>query len=267
MVRRLKNVVIFALAVCFLVGFGREVWRASNISHVPINQSSAAKQENKTNDATQKESTEQAIARYNWWLTIFTGVLAVATLGLVVATAGLYFAGRRQLQFIQAEFVTTQRPRLIARHVLLAADASPIDTIVMLGHDADATGGLSVVNIGGSDAKIVRGVYRIYFTKNSLPARPPLDHRPHELFAAETIIKRGESKVVEIWGKVDLGPPDSTGLRDIRQFENEGWRVYVMGEISYRDDGGAYHYMGFCRRRMRTGRFRPVKSPDYEYAD
>jgi hypothetical protein len=40
-----------------------------------------------------------------------------------------------------------------------------------------------------------------------------------------------------------------------------------MGEISYRDDGGAYHYMGFCRRRMRTGRFRPVKSPDYEYAD
>ena len=65
----------------------------------------------------------------------------------------LYFLGQRQLKFIQAEFVTTQRPQLIVRHVLLAADVSPIDTVILLGHDADATGGLSVVNIGGSDAQ------------------------------------------------------------------------------------------------------------------
>jgi hypothetical protein len=197
----------------------------------------------------------------------FTLVLAFSTGGLWIATIGLYLSGKRELDFIRAEFVANQRPQLIVRHVLLAADVSPLPTVILLGHDADATGGLSVVNVGGSDAHIVRAVYRIYFSKERLPARSPLEEGAQRLLEEDTVIKRGEPKIVDIWGKVDLGPPYDNSPRDIRQFETEGWRVYVLGEISYKDDGGAYHYMGFCRRRRSNGRFRPVKSPDYEYQD
>ena len=75
------------------------------------------------------------------------------------------------------------------------------------------------------------------------------------------------SKVVDICGKVDSGFPDSTGLRDIHQFAREGWVVFVMGEIRYRDAGEADHYMGFCRMRDGDGRFGAVDDPDYEYQD
>ena len=154
-------------------------------------------------------------------------------MGLGAATAGLFFAGRRQLKFTHTKIVTTQRPRLIVRHVLLGADVSPIDTVILLGHDADCHGGLSVVNVGGSDAKIVRALYRIYFSRGQLSARSPLEERPSVLLDKGTIIKAAKSKIVNIWGKVDLGPSYDNSPRDIRQFENEGWRIYVMGEICY----------------------------------
>lgn len=261
---------IIALAFCLAVAIGMEIWQSSHSLHAPIGQSAAAQQEYKANNETIEErhqATEEAIARYNKWLMFFTAILAAATVVLGSATIGLYFAGERQLKFIQAEFVTTHRPRLIVRHVLLAADVSPIDTVVLLGHDADAVGGLSVVNVGGSDAHIVHGKYRIYFGKNGVPPRSPLDERSHLLLSKGITIKRGESSVIEIWDKVDLGPPDSTGLRDIRQFGTEGWKVYVMGEIRYQDEGRADHFMGFCRERQSDGKFRPVDDPDYEYQD
>jgi len=201
-------------------------------------------------------------------LVLFNGLLALFTWRLYIATRKLGDAGERQLKLIETEFVSAHRPRLIVRHIGLVADHSPISTIVMLGHDADATGGLSVVNAGGTNARIVRATYKIYFSNSGLPARSPLSYEnPHMLLDKGTLIKCGESKVVEIWDKVDLGPPDSTGLRDIRQFETEGWAIYVMGQIRYQDDSGADHFMGFCRERQSNGRFLAVKDPDYEYQD
>ena len=165
-----KAAAIIALATCFAVAVAGEVWQASNPPHVPIGQSPSAQQKYKPNSETIEErhqATEEAIAYYNRWLMFFTAILAVATVGLGSATGGLYFAGRRQLKLIQAEFVTAHRPRLIVRHVMLAADISPIDTVILLGHDADANGGLSVVNIGGSDARIIRAVYQDLFQQRS----------------------------------------------------------------------------------------------------
>jgi hypothetical protein len=45
-------------------------------------------------DATEeKEKADEALARYTFWLTVFTGVLAFATVGLGIATVGLYLTG------------------------------------------------------------------------------------------------------------------------------------------------------------------------------
>jgi hypothetical protein len=46
----------------------------------------------------QHQTTEDAIARYNKWLMLFTGVLAAATIGLGVATYMLYRGAEKQLE-------------------------------------------------------------------------------------------------------------------------------------------------------------------------
>jgi hypothetical protein len=45
-----------------------------------------------------KEETEQAIATYTGWLTIFTAVMAIATIVLGGATIGLYLTGEKQVE-------------------------------------------------------------------------------------------------------------------------------------------------------------------------
>jgi hypothetical protein len=45
----------------------------------------------------EKEDTERALAEYTYWLMLFTGALAIATIGLGAATIGLYRTGETQL--------------------------------------------------------------------------------------------------------------------------------------------------------------------------
>jgi hypothetical protein len=96
-------VAIIALAFCFAVAVAGEFWEASHIPHAPINQSASAQHKNEGAGERPKESAEQAIARYNYWLTIFTAVLASATVILGFATIGLYFVSSRQLRHVQKE--------------------------------------------------------------------------------------------------------------------------------------------------------------------
>ncbi|WP_441236611.1 hypothetical protein [Bradyrhizobium sp. 930_D9_N1_4] len=48
-----------------------------------------------------KEETDEALAYYTLWLTVFTGVLAFATIALGGATFGLYFTGEKQIKFLR----------------------------------------------------------------------------------------------------------------------------------------------------------------------
>jgi hypothetical protein len=121
MLKRLQNATVIALALCFLIGFGAEVWRASNTPNPKINQSSSTKKKNDTNAEAQKETAEEAIARYNKWLVVFTGVLAIATVGLGIATVGLYLTGEKQIR-IAKEFADAARKAADASTT--AADAS-----------------------------------------------------------------------------------------------------------------------------------------------
>src|SRR5262245_20488499 len=54
-----------------------------------------------------KEETDEALAHYTLWLMIFTGILAFATIGLGVATFGLYLTGEKQIR-INAENAALQ---------------------------------------------------------------------------------------------------------------------------------------------------------------
>jgi hypothetical protein len=52
-----------------------------------------------------------------------------------------------------------------------------------------------------------------------------------------------------------------------RQFERGGWKIYVMGQIRYQDEGGRDRFMGFCRVGDGKSGFVAVDDPDYEYED
>jgi hypothetical protein len=96
MLVRPQNVaIVIALVLCLATAIGGEILEASNSPHASVAQKMTEQINAGADFHTQNESAEEAIARYNKWLTIFTAVLAVATVGLGFATAGLYVAGER----------------------------------------------------------------------------------------------------------------------------------------------------------------------------
>jgi hypothetical protein len=57
-----------------------------------------------------QRATEAALSGYTKGLMIFTGVLAAATIGMGIATIGLYISGRDQIRLARDDFNATHRP-------------------------------------------------------------------------------------------------------------------------------------------------------------
>jgi hypothetical protein len=296
MKRGCHNLIWFALGMCLLIGFCFGVRQALNnpLPHQPP----YAQQQTATNPATDHEgdklAIDRSIARYTLWLAGFTAVLAISTIGLWLTTI---VSGRKQsadmsrmadiaekqklISGLQTDiqskqhaigrlqFLATHRPRLRIRHVNLHEGAEPLG-FISWDHGDEVKGSLIVVNAGGTKATIVESRYRIYFSRTGLPAgEAPYDTTFQDLLIPGQELDVGESCVIPLKDKIEMwgdSIPTEDG-RTLRRFEQEGWSVYVMGQIRYRDEGGAERFMGFCRKRMSNGRYRPVKSPDYEYED
>jgi hypothetical protein len=86
--------IVFAGIMGFVLG-GSFV--SAYLSPPPQHHSSALT-ENSEQDS--KEKADEALARYTLWLTVFTGVLAFATVGLGIATVGLYVTGEKQIEAV-----------------------------------------------------------------------------------------------------------------------------------------------------------------------
>jgi hypothetical protein len=176
---------------------------------------------------------------------------------------------KKQHAIGRLQFLATHRPRLQIRHVAVVHQGKTIGhPTFFFSHGTKVKGGLSVVNIGGSDATIVDTRYRIFFSNTGLPAEAPYDTDFRgNLLLPDQILKVGESCATPIEDTAVMEPPDRNGTQDIRAFDREGWKIYIMGWIRYRDEGGAERFMGFCRERQSDGRFRSISDPDYEWED
>jgi hypothetical protein len=166
------------------------------------------------------------------------------------------------------QFLALHRPRLNVRHVNVEDGSHYGHPTTPFRHKAEINGGLVVVNVGGSKAAIVDTRYRIFCTKSGLPGAAPYysDFRTN-LLLVDQELTAGEACATSFSDRISLAePPPGIGT-PMRQFENEGWVMYIMGQIRYSDEGGADRFMGFCRRRGDDGRFRTVDDPDYEYED
>jgi hypothetical protein len=65
----------------------------------------------------ESSETEKLLADYTFWLMLFTAILAVATIGLGIATVGLYLTGEKQIGLLHKQFVATHRPKVVVRFI------------------------------------------------------------------------------------------------------------------------------------------------------
>jgi hypothetical protein len=173
----------------------------------------------------------------------------------------------KQAEIAQLQHLATHRPHLRVRHVsVVTADHIGHPTI-FFSHGRKIKGGLAVVNVGGTRAKIVESRYRIFFSKEGLPKSAPYDESFNNLLLAGQVLDIGESCAIPISDEIIMEPPPAGADLELRKFEREGWKIYVMGQIRYQDESGNDRFMGFCRVGDGKSGFRAVNDPDYEYED
>ena len=83
MCKKVLDAFVIALLACVVLGFGFAVWSA-NQQQTNNRPDQASKP--KPSEIALAESADDRIARYNFWLTIMTGVLAFSTIGLWIET-------------------------------------------------------------------------------------------------------------------------------------------------------------------------------------
>jgi hypothetical protein len=176
---------------------------------------------------------------------------------------------RQQHTLNRLQFFATNRPRLYVRHVSIVDQGARLGLPTFFwDHGTIIQGGLVVVNWGGSSATIVETRYRIYFSNSGLPATAPYDDdfRPN-LLLPDAVLQVGESCAVPISDRIIMEPAPPADELELRRFQTGNWKLYVMGQIRYRDENNVERFMGFCRERGRDGIFQRVVNEDYEYED
>ncbi len=170
----------------------------------------------------------------------------------------------RGTSLAREEFISTHRPRLRVRNVIINRRV-PNGPLFESGQHI--AGELRIVNIGINRALIHDGHCSVFVTREGLPLRPPFSEENVNLRPDKTTLLSGEHAIVQF--RSDGPAPEhiqNAGGRIVR-----GWDVYILGWVTYFDDSRVVRTTGFCRKYKSDpfgeGRLRPVKNPDYEYED
>jgi hypothetical protein len=248
-------------AVAFWIGFaiyglaiGLPTWWGFSQFHPPASHSPQA-QGDKAAQRDPKEEADEKIADYTLALAVFTGVLTLATIGLMGAT---FF----QLRLGRQEFIATHRPILRARRFYInrLTDGHPIKVE------------FEIANIGDSEAQGV-----IVHLQVKVPPRrgDVLYDRPEAPFSgiahefAFSSIPRGASRPFVMLTNLEHRAHDP-------RFKVEN--ITISGVINYSDALNTPRATGFVRRYLEIDgavvprpphRFVAPKKPDpdYDYED
>ena len=202
----------------------------------------------------------------DWFVALFTLLLAYVTHRLVTSTNKLWEAGERQLSLAQKsadtansgivlarqQFLATHRPRLRVRH-LKKIDLVGSRSIVRF----------SVVNVGGSEAQMFR-------CRGICEWLDPRKLTPVIDMAMIDVLPESEFEVGMMRDADVPAPPDPRKGHPVSIFEAAAQLTLVAyGIIDYGNTTGDGGYRtAFCRQWTRAGsRLLPVDDPDYEYED
>jgi len=242
--------VALAAILGFAVG-GSYIWASLEPRHTPAHDQNASAKEHRPNEHAKGENTtDEVIAEYTFWLVLLTGILAVATVGLGVATYGLYVTGEKQIRLNRDQFLATHRPELIVREVgwnMVDMDGGTVvddDSIVLI-----------VANRGRNPCTIVESAVE-------LRSGPP----------RAFLVPDGGN----VLGRTTFLPGQFEAFRYPITSEEEGFTVgargmtdcYVRGTIIYEDGAGVrrrYIFARVCRRG--SDDFGATNNSDHEYTD
>jgi hypothetical protein len=262
---------IFALVLGFALG-GSFFWGVYG-PNVTATQADAAYEQHVSEAPPEKESAEEALAHYTWWLTTFTCILAFATIGLGAATVGLYLTGEKQIKLSQRASLRqfrqtndslslTKKSAEAAEQTAKAVVAVELPTIVFVAINLIGQG--HVVIDGGMPPKISelelgfknsgRTVATLidqcieHVVLDNLPISP--DYRHIYPFVPGTLVEPGKVSPVEIQRYfINLTDEDRNAI------ESGSKSLWVYGYVAFRDFLGLRHESKFCAK------WRPSSGP------
>lgn len=194
-------------------------------------------------------------------------VFADFVIGLTLFTAVLAFATIQQGRQFRQELILSQRPKLRIRNVIIKPSRRPATAANFLEEGKHVIGQFYIVNIGGTPAKIIQSDCIVYWGYSGLPMERPYEwHAPTNLAAPNRLLP-GTSVTVPFQSEE---PMDSAAEDINRQAGN--LRLYVMGWVTYEDNLKVKRRTSFCRvYKNLTGathsKFYPVDDADYEHEE
>jgi hypothetical protein len=247
--------------------------------NTPTNEQRSANEEQSSKKETTEKS-DEALARYTFWLTVFTGVLAFATITLGIATIGLYATGEKQAKIAKlANIRQFRQSRESIALTKLSADAAILNAKAAIGvklpsihaskielfHPGPPYGknadtyksqiidgrppsnsqiAITFSNIGETNAHIA-GICFEYFVGHRLP---PLPTYQRILPFTETVIKANhEWQFCPVNFFIMLNAEQDRALDLVLASH-----LWVYGYISYLDFMNTPHEHRFCQRWLTT---------------
>lgn len=235
----------FALGASFFFGmYGRNVTESGITAH---HEQKAANETTKS----KKDEADEAIAFYTLWLMAFTGILAIATIGLGGATLLLYLTGEKQFRFAirssVRQLAATNKSIKISERALTELEAPVIQLKVVNPGlnltDNEGRFAFAFENHGRSPAHILEFAEDIVAVAPGIFPPPP-----------DRKVKRGRGMPYGI-----ISPPggqsEEFGIPIVRSQltgpragpnRTEYRYLYFVGYVTYADIFGGIFTVGFC---------------------
>ena len=190
------------------------------------------------------------MARYTFWLTIFTAVLGAATIGL-------YILAWKQGRQVEREFIATFQPKLVLREMVWRDEDSlerPVGVVTAV-----------LSNYGGSDATIVESRVTTHFRTRTDAIQPLHSFGDVALLPPGTVIRAGEAHPLTITDD-SIVSALSAAVDRARRISSSDRHEIVVGYIVFADKERIPYRHGFGREfDVLTGRLLTIGDQDFEY--
>jgi hypothetical protein len=199
----------------------------------------------------------------SFWEAALRDPVALGTLALAVATTGLAFVTWEAAKDTRRALILAQRPRLRVRNVVVHTPRHTFYVGTIFHPNELVVGQLYIVNVGGTEARLVEAHCEVYWTTpgvDTLPMERPYEGR--DVPAIRVILQPGQS------APLPFGSDRLIGGRESNQILDGQLMIYVLGLVAYSDQLGIIRRTAFCRKYdHRRGRFFAVDDPDYEHEE
>jgi hypothetical protein len=209
---------------------------------------------------------------------------AYATVAIALFTATLFLVTNRQvrlardaLDLAREEFISSHRPRLRIRNVIVndvqvnitapGQQATQRDRRPPFQPNNQITGQLSVANIGDTEARVVTSHCEVFWTDKPLPMRRPYEFKADNVFVPDGIKIAAGHSIPGSFNSTKL----MTEIGHAIALGRDTWKIYVMGWILSIDKRKISRRTAFCREYRHIdggrGRFYPIEDQDYEHEE